>query len=477
VLFNSVEFGLFFVVVYSLYLLASRHHRWQNRLLLVAGYVFYGAWDWRFLGLLLFSTTVDYWCGRFMAASRTPRERRRYLLLSLCTNFTLLGFFKYFNFFIDSANRLLSDVGLPLRPIELAIILPVGISFYTFQGASYSIDVYRGILQPTRRFEDFATFVSFFPQLVAGPIERATHLLPQVMRPRIVTVQGFAEGCRLVLWGLFQKVVVADQLGLYVDAVYGNIRFHTGVTLLLATVFFALQIYCDFNGYSTIARGLGRLMGFEIMVNFRTPYFATSIRDFWSRWHISLSTWLRDYLYIPLGGNRGGRWYGARNVMITMLLGGLWHGASWTFVIWGGLHGVYIVLSRLVSEILPAPETRTRGQARALTAAGWASTMALVLVTWVFFRAQTLSDAMYVLRQWLTLSTPLYIGDSRSFLVQCALGIACVIAMDWLGRHRDDGDALGWLGPRTQWAVAYALVFGIITLGVESGAQFIYFQF
>ncbi len=347
-LFNSFSFLIFFLVVYPLYLLFNL--RWQNRMLLVASYFFYGSWDWRFLSLIIISTFLDYYCGGAISRSASLRKKKIFLLFSISGNLLILGFFKYYNFFIVSLQELLSLFGLSMQPHLLSIILPVGISFYTFQTMSYTIEIYRNKIKPVNNFIDFSLFVAFFPQLIAGPIERASHLIPQIVQKRYVNLPQFNEGCRLIIWGLFKKIAVADRLGIYVDSVYGNLYQHSGLTFILATIFFAFQIYCDFSAYSDIARGLGRLMGFDIMVNFRFPYFARNIREFWQRWHISLSEWLRDYLYIPLGGNRCGKFKTYRNIFITMLLGGLWHGANWTFVVWGLLHGFFYSRDKIHTE-------------------------------------------------------------------------------------------------------------------------------
>jgi len=342
-LFNSLEFAVFMVVVYGLYLVLN--HKWQNRMLLVASYIFYGAWNWRFLSLIFISTVLDYICGIKIYNSNSVKRKRFFLFLSVFGNLSILGFFKYFNFFVGDLTALINYFGFSFQTHSLNIILPVGISFYTFQTMSYTIDIYRDKLRPTRRFFDFALFVAFFPQLVAGPIERARNLLPQILSPRTFSVDRFYEGCYLIFWGLFQKIVIADNLAKMVVPVFGDWQYESG-KVLLALYAFAFQIFCDFAGYSNIARGLGRVMGFEIMVNFRLPYFATNPREFWRRWHISLSSWLRDYLYIPLGGSRKGAIFTCRNILITMLLGGLWHGAAWTFVFWGVYHSFLLVAHR-----------------------------------------------------------------------------------------------------------------------------------
>ena len=334
-LFNSVEFLLFFPIVVSLYLLIKHSQRWV--LLLVASYYFYMAWKPEYILLIVASTFIDYFCGRKMGSIEEKKKRRPYLYLSLLTNLGILFTFKYFDFFTDSLQGLSEYFHLPYESPALQLILPMGISFYTFQTMSYSVDIYQGKLKPEKHFGIFALFVSFFPQLVAGPIERASNLLPQFHKPFTFDRKKAVSGLQLMLWGMFKKVVVADRLAFLVNAVYDQPGEYEGFTLFLATIFFAFQIYCDFSGYSDIAIGAARILGFDLMKNFDTPYSARNVSEFWRRWHISLSTWFKDYVYIPLGGNRVVKWRWYYNLMITFLVSGLWHGANWTFVIWGGL--------------------------------------------------------------------------------------------------------------------------------------------
>jgi len=339
-IFTSYQFAGFFVIVYGFYLLLN--HRGQNLLLLIASYVFYGAWDYRFLALILLSTCVDYFCGLHIDSSNNATKKRAFLLLSIGTNLSILGFFKYFDFFATGLTELFSFLGINLSYEPLSIVLPVGISFYTFQTMSYSIDVYRGDLKPTRRFFDYALFVAFFPQLVAGPIERARHLLPQLTTPRTLGREQFYEGSYLIFWGIFQKVFVADNLAGLVDPVFHADADPTGGEVLIALYAFAFQIYCDFAGYSNIARGLAKVMGIELSVNFNLPYFATNPEDFWRRWHITLSNWIRDYVFLPayIGLRNLGRSGMLISIFVTYTLIGLWHGAAITFVAWGVYHAV-----------------------------------------------------------------------------------------------------------------------------------------
>lgn len=347
-LFHSTTFALFFAVVFPLYCVLS--HRFQNRWLLGASLVFYGWWDWRFLALMVAAASLDFVAALIIHGTDDEHVRRRWLMVSLVGNLGTLAFFKYFNFFVESFQASLGWLGVSASSSTLSIVLPIGISFYTFQALSYTIDVYRRQLTPVRNYADYLLFVTFFPQLVAGPIERATTLLPQILGPRRITWDHLSTGAWLIVLGLFKKTAIADLAASVADPVFAQPELHSSAALWLGVYAFALQIYADFSGYSDMARGLARMMGFELMVNFEQPYFAASVTEFWRRWHISLSTWLKDYLYVPLGGNRCGQAKTYRNLMITMLLGGLWHGASWNFVIWGGLHGLYLALHRILRE-------------------------------------------------------------------------------------------------------------------------------
>ncbi|MCD6303477.1 MAG: MBOAT family protein [Planctomycetes bacterium] len=398
-LFNTWTFAVFFVIVYGLYRLLP--YKRQNLLLLAASYVFYGWWDYRFLSLIWISTVLDYICGRAIHSAGGGRKRKAFLAASIAGNLGILGFFKYFNFFAGSFAKLLGSLGLQANLPTLHIILPVGISFYTFQTMSYTIDIYRGQLKPTRDFLQFAVFVAFFPQLVAGPIERARNLLPQFARPRQCSAEKFRDGLWLVFWGLFKKVVVADNMARIVNAAFANPSAYGGADLFIAVNAFAFQIYGDFSGYSSIARGVAKMLGFELMVNFRFPYFATSPSDFWRRWHISLSSWLRDYLYIPLGGNRRGKRRTYANLMTTMLLGGLWHGAAWHFVLWGFYHGLILCIYRLFGGAsthgrrIAAARPPAAGLPSPWPAVKWLLAAAvmyqLTCAGWLIFRAQDLA--------------------------------------------------------------------------------------
>ena len=460
--FSSWQFLAFAAIVFPLYYLLP--HRWQNRMLLVASYVFYGAWDYRFLSLLLISTVVDHVVAHRIADSPDQRTRKGWLMLSLVANLGMLAFFKYFNFFIESATSGLTALGMETTPLRLHIVLPVGISFYTFQTLSYTIDVYRRKLEPAPSVLDFALFVAYFPQLVAGPIERATHLLPQILTPRRFNMAMLHEGVWLISWGLFKKAVIANNLAIVVDRTFATGTTATGGEYLIAIYAFAFQIYCDFSGYSDMARGLAALMGIDLMVNFNHPYSATSPRDFWRRWHISLSTWLRDYLYIPLGGNRGRRWQVYRALIITMLLGGVWHGARWTFVVWGLYHGVLLAMHRWMTTDRgwSMPDTRlNRVAARVVM-------FHLVCLGWLFFRADSMAQVATVLASF---TEGVALG---SLALKAAAVLVPVSLALWFGdsvRAR----AATPIGPRL--AVVGALWLAVSLLPPSVGQPFIYFQF
>jgi alginate O-acetyltransferase complex protein AlgI len=471
-LFNSVEFLCFLPIVLLAYHLGPA--RLRKPLLLAASYWFYAAWDPRFLALLILSTGVDFACARAMTGA-AERRRRELLLVSLVVNLGVLGYFKYAGFFMESLSALLGSIGVELPPLARDVVLPVGISFYTFQTLSYTLDIYRGRLEPTRNVIDFALFVAFFPQLVAGPIERASRLLPQIMDDRRApTWQGISSGSWLILWGLFKKVVIADNVAKLVDGVYQSGADPTGIEVLVATYAFAVQIYCDFSGYTDIARGVARFFGIELMLNFKWPFFATSPSDYWRRWHISLSTWLRDYLYISLGGNRRapGRVY--LNLMATMLLGGLWHGAAWNFVIWGIYHGSLLVAQRLLGPMLSqlAPSA---GAGRVLwRVLEWFVTFQLMAFGWMIFRAPTLDDLMRLIGTLLTSIDP---GMAASWIGPLVVLLAPLLLVHVAqARSGDKEVVLQW--PLPARVLTYStLICAIVVLGEDFGAPFIYFQF
>lgn len=465
-LFNSVDFAVFFVLVLGLYWLLPL--RGQNRLLLAASYFFYGYWDWRFLSLILISSLVDYLAGQRVqrAAERGERgqaARKTWLSLSIVVNLGLLGVFKYYNFFIGSVGPLASLLGLNPAALHLELVLPVGISFYTFQTMSYTIDIYRGRLKPTGSFWDFALFVAFFPQLVAGPIERASRLLPQLIAHRHFSKPQFLDGLRLIFWGLFMKVYVADNLAPFVDQVFAA-KDPGGPAVLFAVYAFAFQIYCDFAGYSKIARGVAKCLGVEIMVNFNHPYISASIREFWRRWHISLSTWFRDYLYIPLGGNRRGRARTYVNLALTMLICGLWHGAAWTFVLWGGYHGVLLLGQRIWA---PQDKPEPRRWLRALKVL---ITFHLACLGWLIFRSQSLGQLGEMAVRLFGFSgawSPALAAPLMKFALPLVAAEALAGAVG-SGRLRP---------PRAVLIAGYAVLFYLLAFYGAQAQSFIYFQF
>ena len=420
-LFNSIEFLLFLPIVFVLYwFVFDKKLKYQNLLILISSYVFYGWWDYRFLSLILLSTIVDYFIGLGISNQAFLKNKRILLWCSVLFNLGILGFFKYYNFFIESWIDLFSSIGYDIKSVwTLNIILPVGISFYTFQTMSYTIDIFKGNLKPTKDFVSFASFVAFFPQLVAGPIERATNLLPQILNKRDFKYEQGVDGLRLIFWGMFKKVVIADSLAPMVNDIFNNYQDFSGVTLWLGAIYFSFQIYCDFSGYSDIAIGTSKLFGFEIMTNFNLPYFSRNIGEFWRRWHISLSTWFRDYLYIPLGGSKEGKWKSLRNIFIIFIVSGFWHGANWTFIVWGLFHSILFIpsfvfktnrkfVSSIIAEnsILPSPKE--------LFQVG--TTFLLITIGWIFFRSETIEDSFnFIYKSITVIKFENYLNPSNNF--------------------------------------------------------------
>ncbi len=469
--FNSFAYALFLPAVVLLYWRLG--HRAQNRLLLVASYVFYGAWDYRFLSLLILSTFVDFHVGKRLAIATERRERNRWLYVSLAVNLGILGFFKYFNFFVDSGAALLGNLGLEATAPTLRVLLPIGVSFYTFQELSYTIDVWRGKRTAVPSLVDFAVYVAYFPHLVAGPIQRAHGLLPQVEQARAWPGwERIRSGLFLILLGLFRKVVIADGLAPFVRQAFDGSGTASAITLLVGVWAFALEIYGDFAGYTDIARGSSRLMGIELMHNFRQPYLSRNVTAFWRTWHISLSTWLRDYLYVPLGGNRAGKLLTYRNLMLTMLIGGLWHGAAWTFVVWGGLHGIYLAAHKMMggrAELDEAPRFRARDIVPAFV------TFNLVCLTWIFFRAQDFTQAFEVLRGILTLRGGTYDLDGIATLLFASIA---TLTIDVVQRNGFDPDLAFMRWPRPARGALYgALGTAVLVFSGATSVPFIYFQF
>ena len=469
-LFDSPIYFVFLLLVVPAYWLLKREG--QNRLLLVASYIFYGWWDWRFLGLILLSTIVDYWCARAVEIRESKVERKVLLWISLGLNLAFLGFFKYFNFFADSLHPLLEALGVEVQLSTLEILLPPGISFYTFQAVAYIVDVYYRRLPAARSLTDYALFISLFPHLIAGPIQRPDHLLPQVQNPRRFVPAHVFDGLMLIVSGLLRKSVIADNCALIANAAFdGRLGEPSLSTLLVGVYAFAWQIYGDFSGYSDIARGSAQLMGFHFMVNFKQPYLATSLQDFWRRWHISLSTWLRDYLYIPLGGNRLGERKTYRNLITTMLLGGLWHGANWTFVVWGAIHGFGLAIGRLLgSEASEAP--RRMGVVE--TTVRRLFIFHVVCAAWVFFRASSFQAAMGMFAGAGTWTWSPELGAGLLFV---GLFAVPMFVIDILNERRSDEYLLASASYSTRVSVALIVLVVIALFSASVPSDFIYFQF
>ena len=471
-LFNSLHFVWFFIVVYAIYRVLP--HRAQNWFLLAASYYFYAAWDWRFLGLLIGSTVVDYLCARGMDRADAPRRRRLLLCVSISFNLTVLGFFKYFNFFADSLHSVFGAIGWQVDFVTLRVLLPIGISFYTFATMSYVIDVYRREIPATRDPQAFALFVAYFPHLVAGPILRASQLLSQIVVPRRVTREQLRDGSWLIAWGYFQKVFVADNLAPLVNSVFDPAASPTGVNILLAAYAFAFQIYGDFAGYSNIARGTSKLMGIELIENFRFPYFVRTPQEFWRHWHISLSTWLRDYLYIPLGGNARGAASTYRNLMITMILGGLWHGAAWTFVLWGVYQGTLLVAYRAVAGAVPPARWTARP-----TAAQVLGVIAMFHFTcygWLIFRAGSVNQIGAMSASLVRHFDPGSVAV-QPLLVPLVMYVTPLLLVHAVEASANDTLIVPRMPVGVRYSVYSALFYCIMLFGNFGGADFIYFQF
>jgi len=478
-LFNSIGFAIFFLIVFVLYWTAfGKKYKIQNILLLISSYYFYGCWNWHFLILLIFSTSLDYFTGLMMSDTLDKRKRQLWFWLSVCVNLGFLAIFKYYNFFVDSFADLLSTFGIKGNLTTLQVILPVGISFYTFHGLSYVIDIYYGRIKPERNFINYSVFVCFFPLLVAGPIERATHLLPQITRERTFDYTKAVDGLRQILWGLFKKIVIADNCASIVNPIFDNYHTQSSSNLLLGAILFAFQIYGDFSGYSDIALGTARLLGIELLRNFGFPYFSRDIAEFWRRWHISLTTWFRDYLYIPLGGSRGTKWQSVRNTFIIFLVSGLWHGANWTFIFWGAFHAALFMpllifgrnrlYTNTVAEgkFLPSIKEFTQ----------MLTTFSLVILGWIFFRSTSLKDAFgYIISLF---SHSIFTMPTHK-VSTLSVYIFSLMLFEWIQRERKHGlsqiESIIKLQP-LRWGIYIFLIISIIQFGGKS-ETFIYFQF
>lgn len=488
-LFNSLDFAVFFPIVFVLYWLVSNNLRWRNILILASSYVFYGWWDWRFLFLIAISSIVDFYVGQKLYKENTVKNRKRLLFISLIINLGLLGYFKYTNFFIDTFVDSFRLFGKELEITSISIILPVGISFYTFQTLSYTIDIYRKQLKPTKDWLSFFAFVAFFPQLVAGPIERASHLLPQFYKTYKFKYNQVKSGLLLIAFGLFKKMVIADRAALYVNEVYNNPGSYEGMETIIATVLFAFQIYCDFSGYSDIAIGAARTMGFDLMKNFDSPYLSKSITEFWRRWHISLSTWFRDYVYIPLGGSRNGKYRTYYNLFIVFFVSGLWHGAAMTFVMWGVIHGVIIVVEKAISKrkekvfsFLKIDKSTLSNKLVFIMI-----TFTIVCFAWVFFRANSFADSRIIIESFFTNNFYELFGE-KLYLIglkenEFTLLVLSILSLTFIESFHKKRSILSILNKQPiffRWCVYLCIAVFITIFGVygsEIASEFIYFQF
>ncbi len=476
--FNSIEFAIFLPIVFFLYwFVADKKLQVQNFFLIIASYIFYGWWDWRFLSLIMFSSMTDYLIGRGLLKQKNTVKRKLLLLISIFVNIGLLGFFKYYNFFVDSFVHSFSLFGKQLDVKTLNIILPVGISFYTFQTLSYTIDVYRRKFEPTKNIIAFFAFVSFFPQLVAGPIERAANLLPQFYVKRQFEYYRAVDGLRQILWGLFKKIVIADNCAKYVNDVFAGHQDYSGSTLLLGAILFSFQIYGDFSGYSDIAIGTSRLFGFNIMRNFAFPYFSRDIAEFWRRWHISLSTWFRDYVYIPLGGSRGSKWIKIRNTFVIFLLSGFWHGANWTFIVWGFIHACcflpLMLLKRNRNNLNIVAEHRLAPSLKEVLQ--MSSTFIITSMAWIFFRAESIGDAFQYIKGIFSRSL---LTIPQDYPERVLIFILIFLFIEWVQRGKQHALQIdrNKISPIFRWAFYYTLIAVIFYHG-GSQQEFIYFKF
>lgn len=471
-LFNSFEFAIFLPIVFLLYwFVFNKSIKLQNFFLLVVGYVFYGWWDWRFLFLIAFSTLFDFTIGIQLDKTTNDRKRKLLFIASCIVNIGFLGFFKYFNFFIKNFISAFETMGYHISTVSLKIILPVGISFYTFQSLSYTTDIYRRKMKPTTDFISFAAFISFFPQLVAGPIERAFHLLPQFHVKRNFNTQEAVNGMRQILWGLFKKIVIADTLSTYVDQIFASYDILPGSTLLLGAIYFSVQIYCDFSGYSSIAIGTARLFGFTLLQNFNYPYFSMSVAEFWRKWHISLTSWFRDYVYIPMGGSRGIVAKTMFNTLFVFTLSGFWHGANWTFIVWGLLNGLFIIPNVLMKQ---NKNLNTTSTTRFFRIVSIIITFSLITFTWIFFRSNSLSEAFHYIACMFSKSLFKYpIQHGMSLTIPL---ITLLFSIEWLRKNEVKAFLPQSFPTLFRWSL-YLVMIIVCLAFFKQNQSFIYFQF
>lgn len=475
--FNSFAFAIFLPIVFILYWISPKKNQWI--VLLLSSYYFYISWNIKYVFLILFTTLISYTSAILIEKEKKELLRKFYLLFSVVAVLSVLFFFKYFNFISKSIEGFLKIFAIQYNPFLLNVLLPVGISFYTFQTMAYVVDVYKGEIKAEHHFGKYAAFISFFPQLVAGPIERTVNLLPQIKRENFFDYKQASYGLKLMAWGFFKKIVIADSLAVYVDKIYNDVYNYRGMVLVIATLFFAIQIYCDFSGYSDIAVGCAKLFGIELMANFKSPYFSTSVKEFWSRWHISLSSWFRDYVYIPLGGNRVSKWRNRCNLMITFLMSGLWHGANWTYIIWGGVHGVAQIIEKSIMG-----EEKDKKYLKPLKII---CVFAFVAFAWIFFRAQNVNEAIYVICHAIVgINHPISylregfhnLGISSNALWTCISAIVLLGVYDGLSLEYDVINCVSRWKIGFRWILYLAIILVILFFApIGNASSFIYFQF
>ena len=475
--FNSLHFAVFLPIVFILYwFVCNKNKSWQNGLLIIASYYFYACWDWRFLFLLVFSTLLDYFSGIQIEKSKSVKESKFWFWLSIIVNLGFLGVFKYYNFFATSFTELINGFGFQVNPLLINVILPVGISFYTFHGLSYVIDIYYKRIKAEYNFIDYSLFVSYFPLLVAGPIERATHLLPQVKVKRIFNYKLAIVGLNMILWGLFKKMVLADNCALLVNDIFSTYQDQNSLTLVLGGVLFAFQIYGDFSGYTDIALGTSKLFGINLLKNFNFPYFSRDIAEFWRRWHISLSSWFRDYLYIPLGGSKGGKWMQVRNTFIIFLVSGFWHGANWTFIAWGLINAIYFLPLLLLNRNRSNLEDITfKWNVEGLrTILNILLTFSITTFAWIFFRAKSISDALlYIKKMFTNLNFDIQYLSNERYTPELLLLIGVFVLFEWFNKYKTEP-----ISGKYENIKLLFCIMAILALGVFSDyKEFIYFQF